>query len=123
MSKDEKLVNLELGQVKDGKRVPFDELAVGHTFTLTGAGRMPEGENFWCAFCGGRGKNFYDVRRDDGCKLKVGERCLGLVGLAKRDLPKPKPKTQARKVVTVKKEEMPDSEFSVEALDKLLEGL
>ena len=30
MSKDEKLVNLELGQVKDGKRVPFDELAHLH---------------------------------------------------------------------------------------------
>ena len=120
MRKKEKLIDLDIGQ---GKRPSFEDIAIGHTFTLIGAGRMKEGDYYWCAFCGGRGKNYYEVRRDDAPTYKVGETCLRLVGLAKRDLPKPKPKKVTARVVTVKKEEMPDSEFSVEALDKLLEGL
>lgn len=120
MSKTTKLMGLDIGK---GKRPSFEEVVVGHTFKLIGAGRIEEGNYYWCAFCGGRGKNYYEIRRDDASIFKVGERCLRLVGLAKRDLPKPKPKKVTTRVVTVKKEEMPDSEFSVEALDKLLEGL
>jgi hypothetical protein len=117
--KKEKLVGLDL----DSKRVPFEEIAAGHTFKLRGAGRAKEGEHFWCAFCGGRGKNYYEVERDDDAKYQVGERCLGLVGLAKRDLPKLKPKKVVRKKPKTVKEEMPEDDFSAEALDKLLENI
>ena len=117
-----KLTELEELSLGESKRVTFEEIAQGHTFTLSGAGRAKDGEHFWCAFCGGRGKNFYEVRRDDALKYLVGERCLGLVGLAKKDLPKPKV-AKSTKPVAKAKVEMPDEDFTVEALDKLLEGL
>lgn len=117
--KNEKLVGLDL----ESKREPFEEIAVGHTFKLNGAGRAKEGDFFWCAFCGGRGKNYYEVERDDSATYQVGERCLGLVGLAKRDLPKPKPKKVVRLKKKAVKEEMPEDDFSAEALDRLLENL
>lgn len=72
---------------KKPERIPFLELVTGHSFCVTDVGSMPEGENYWCAFCGGRGKHFIEIKREDKKKYKVGKRCLGKVGLTMDDAP------------------------------------
>jgi hypothetical protein len=59
----------------------YEKLGGGHTFEVTDYGKLPEGTHFWCAFCGGRLYEFIEIKRDDGKKYKVGETCLGRVGL------------------------------------------
>jgi len=53
----------------------------GHDFYLIGLGSMPPGEHFNCKFCGGPGRHFVLLRRDDGIEVKVGRDCLKRVGL------------------------------------------
>jgi len=72
---------------KKPERIPFLELVTGHSFEVTDMGKMPKDEYFWCAFCGGRGQKFIEIKREDKKKFKVGGRCLGRIGLSKKDAP------------------------------------
>jgi len=64
----------------------FAEIIQDAKFEVVGAGTMPEGEHFWCSFCGGRGIHFVLVKKlTDNTTWKVGKTCLGRVGL---ELPK-----------------------------------
>jgi hypothetical protein len=71
------------------KKQTFEELTVGHTFTYgKKEEKLPIGTHFWCAFCGGRGRQAYTVIRDDGVELKIGATCLQRVGLSAPSEPK-----------------------------------
>lgn len=72
-------------------RESFEKIVTGHAFKLLGRGVMPEGSHFWCAFCGGRGKYYVEIVRDDEKKYKVGANCVSKVGLV------PPPKEQKKK--------------------------
>lgn len=64
----------------------FAEIIHDAKFEVVGAGTMPEGEHFWCSFCGGRGIHFVLLKRlTDNTTWKVGKTCIGRVGL---ELPK-----------------------------------
>lgn len=77
----------------------FEEVIHDAKFEVVGAGTMPEGEHFWCAFCGGRGIHFVLLKRlTDNSTWKVGNTCIGRVGLT---LPK------SVKKVVIKREKKP----------------
>lgn len=60
----------------------FAEVIQDAKFEVVGAGTMPEGEHFWCSFCGGRGIHFVLLKRlTDNSTWKVGKTCIGRVGL------------------------------------------
>jgi hypothetical protein len=65
------------------EREPYEDIVTGHKFHVVNTGTI-EGypkEAFWCAFCGGKGKNFVRIKRDDGKDYLVGKTCLRNVGL------------------------------------------
>lgn len=82
------------------KRPTFEEVTYDKTFKVVGAGDMPKGEHFWCAFCGGRGIHFVLLERNDGQAFKVGHTCIGKVGL---ELPKSVAKVTIKRVSTEEK--------------------
>jgi len=60
----------------------FAEIIHDAKFEILGVGDMPEGEYFWCSFCGNRAKHFVLVRRaSDNSTWKVGKFCVDKVGL------------------------------------------
>ena len=65
----------------------FEEIVTGHKFKVVKEGKTEEGSHFWCAFCGGRGKNYIEIVRDDDKKYKVGRNCLSKVGLKPPEKP------------------------------------
>lgn len=67
-----------------GKRPSFEDIALGHTFKLIGTHSLEGDERFHCAFCGGRGRHFCLIERDDGENYQVGASCLQRVGLVKK---------------------------------------
>lgn len=73
----------------------FAETIHDAKFEVVGVGKMPEGEFFWCAFCGNRAKRFVLLKRlTDNTTWKVGKGCICRVGLT---LPK-----SVKKVVIVR---------------------
>jgi len=64
-------------------RESYEKIVGGYKFKVVNVGTVKDypDEAFWCDFCGGRGKNYVTIRRSDGNHYKVGERCLGRVGL------------------------------------------
>lgn len=64
-------------------RESYEKIVGGYKFEVVGVGTTKDypKEAFWCAFCGGRGKRFIEIKRSDGTHYKVGETCLGRVGL------------------------------------------
>lgn len=65
------------------ERESFEKIVTGHKFEVVGTGVIKDypKEAFWCAFCGGRGKNYVAIRRDDGRTYKVGKTCVENLGL------------------------------------------
>lgn len=60
----------------------FAEIIHDARFEILGVGTMPEGEYFWCAFCGNRAKRFVLLKRlTDNTTWKVGKACICRVGL------------------------------------------
>ena len=93
----------------------FAEIIHDAKFEVVGAGTMPEGEHFWCAFCGGRGIHFVLLKRlTDNTTWKVGNTCIGRVGLTlpksvkkvviKREVKKTPPKVAEKKAKLKPKE-------------------
>jgi hypothetical protein len=60
----------------------FAEIIYDTKWELIGVGDAPKGYYAWCAFCGLRVKRFaYLKRLRDGTHFKVGQTCVGRVGL------------------------------------------
>jgi len=65
-----------------GHELTFEERVYDARFEVVGVGKMPEGEFFWCSFCGNRAKHFILVKKlTDNTTWKVGKFCVGRVGL------------------------------------------
>jgi len=121
------------------KKESFEDIVYNATFEIDGYGRMPDKAHFYCSFCGGRGKNFVRIKRNDGELFRVGMTCLSRVKL---ELPvvakkffsskglkeeqrewKQEKKKRRKKVVEKVPEEISKEEVSSEELDKLFESL
>jgi len=97
MAEKKKFVSLgiklseELDEVlKKPKKVSFESLVIGHTFIIEDVGEVkgfPK-KAFWCAFCGGRGKKYIVLKREDGVRVKVGHSCVEKAGYNKDDIKK-----------------------------------
>lgn len=107
----------------------FEEVIHDAKFEVVGAGTMPEGEHFWCAFCGGRGIHFVLLKRlTDNTTWKVGNTCIGRVGLTlpksvkkvviKREVEKKAPVKVAEKKAKSKSKEKVAEEPKVDKLKK-----
>lgn len=60
----------------------FAEMLHDARFEVVGVGDMPEGEFFWCSFCGNRAIHFVLLKRlTDNTTWKVGKGCICRVGL------------------------------------------
>lgn len=61
----------------------FADIIVGHTFAYVESGQIPKDQpKFKCSFCGGEGRNWVKIRRDDGVEYLIGNTCLTKVGLS-----------------------------------------
>ena len=75
--------------IRDSRNVPitldyhqcFEEVTVGHTFSLAGSGVIGEDKYAQCALCGGALRAYFVILRDDGRKFGAGTTCLKRVGL------------------------------------------
>jgi len=87
----------------------FAETLHDAKFEILGVGTMPEGEYFWCSFCGNRAKRFVLVKKlTDNTTWKVGKWCVGRVGL---EVPKSVKKVVIKREKTVyRKGEQPEIE-------------
>ena len=52
----------------------IDKYISGHDFELVS--QKPVAGEFKCVICLGKGKNAYELKREDGEKIKVGKGCL-----------------------------------------------
>jgi ribosome-binding protein aMBF1 (putative translation factor) len=99
------------------KKQTFEELTVGHTFTYgKKEDKLPVGSFFWCALCGGRGRQAHTVIRDDGVELKVGTTCLDRIGLSAPEEPKKAKPAVVEEIPEVVKEIL-ESPVEVEPVD------
>jgi len=65
-----------------GHELTFEERVYNAKFEVVGAGTMPKGEFAHCAFCGCRLIHFVLLKRlTDNSTWKVGNTCIGRVGL------------------------------------------
>jgi len=90
LNEEEKLLDISSGsprvryskpQERKDKR-DFAEIIHDARFEVVGVGDMPEGEYFWCTFCGNRAIHFVLLKRlTDNTTWKVGKACIGRVGL------------------------------------------
>lgn len=97
----------------------YEDIVTGHKFELVGNYYMPEDEYTWCAFCGGRLKKAIEIKRDDGKKFKVGETCLGNVGLVPPENFKEKMNPDSK----AEEEKKSDSDISAAEIYEFLKDL
>lgn len=97
----------------------FEEVIHDAKFEVVGAGTMPEGEYFWCAFCGGRGIHFVLLKRlTDNSTWKVGHTCIGRVGL---ELPKSVKKVVIKREVEKKTPKVVEKKTKLKSKEKVAE--
>ena len=67
------------------KKIPFEDLVIGHKFKIIDVCSLPKGEHSWCDFCGGRLMYYVLLKREDGKKVKVGMSCVEKAGYNRQD--------------------------------------